>query len=71
MKIFNNWYKELKELRDEVRYYSHENYLKEERYRKLNKEYKELEKENKELKGKLEKLTNPKRRGKPRKDGNK
>ena len=71
MKIFNNWYKELKELREENKYYSRECYLKEERYRKLNKEYKELEKENKELKGQLEKLTNPKRRGRPRKEGNK
>ena len=58
MSIFKNWYKDYKELEEEVKFYSRENFLKEERYRKLNKEYKEILRQNEELKERLEVLEN-------------
>jgi len=69
MQIFKNWVKEYKELEEEVRYYSRENYLKEERYRKLNKEYKDLQKKYEELEAKYKDLA-PKKRGRKKNDKN-
>lgn len=52
--FFKDIYNDYKETKKERDYYSRENFLKEERYRKLNQAYKELEKENKQLKEQLE-----------------
>lgn len=45
MGLFKNYIIEYHELKKEVAYFSHECYLKEQRYRELNRKYKELLKE--------------------------